>query len=183
MVRYLRKGTCLLGVVGLIATLHGTPLTFANLNPNAAGLEEVLVGLTSPKSIESFLQKNFQYIEDNALFETVDYWQEPSQFLSRGMGDCEDFALFSKLALERLGFEASVVSVYGPDGYAHTVTVFEDASGLHVMNEDRLYLYRARSIEDALSRISPFWIWASIAERRGERGWPLNDFTNPNIKK
>lgn len=137
--------------------------------------------IKTPKELSKFLKKNFDFVFDEDLFSTTDYWQSPEEFWENKKGDCEDYAVFSKAVLENLGFKATIISLYGPDGYAHTVTVFEDEIGFNVMNEDRLYRYGASSIEEAVSKIFPDWTWAGIARLQGTRGWMIRELHNPAL--
>ena len=125
------------------------------------------------------MKKKFDFVLDEDQFGTADYWQSPEEFWQNKKGDCEDYAVFSKTVLENLGFEATIISLYGPDGYAHTVTIFKDENGYSVMNEDRLYRYGTATLEEAVSRIFPDWTWAGIARLQGTRGWLIRELHNP----
>ena len=65
------------------------------------------------------------YISDTKNYAIQDYWATPYQFLSRAMGDCEDFAAAKYLALRELGFRSNQLRlVVGYDRVrdgAHTV--------------------------------------------------------------
>lgn len=135
--------------------------------------------LSTPRELARFLAKNFDFVEDQKLFGLIDHWQTPEQFWQRRAGDCEDYALFSKRVLERMGREAWVISFYGEGGFAHTVTLFKEKGFYNVMNEDRLHEFRAKTIEEALSLVHADWLWGAVAERRGGRGWPLRRMLNP----
>ena len=142
-------------------------------------LEKTLVKLRSPEAITEFMRQRFQAKEDSALLGKDEYWQSPEEFLSRGAGDCEDFALFAQVALSKIGIEAQVISLYAPAGYAHTVAVFKQNGVYNVINDGRLYRYGTLNLEEALTRVRPDWIWASQAERRDSRGWSLLLIRNP----
>lgn len=43
------------------------------------------------------------YKKDQEIWGKKDYWAKPSEFLRKGAGDCEDFALAKLYALEKLG--------------------------------------------------------------------------------
>ncbi len=146
-------------------------------------LPELMNGLKSPEDVEKFLRRHFNFREDQQLFGTFDYWQTPEEFWQKRAGDCEDFAIFSQYALQKLGIDAHVVSIYGRGGYAHTVTLFVDGDGYSVMNEDRLYRFRSRNLEDVLTRLYPEWTWAAVAEQRGTRGFLLREIRNPRLQQ
>ncbi len=154
--------------------------TTAPLGATAAvSLTAALAPLSSPHAVAHFLSKNFTFGEDTRLFGEPDHWQTPEEFWVRGVGDCEDYALLARLALEQLGYEAHVVSFYGADDLGHTVTIFRDGGDYRILNEDRLEPIRAASLEEALSTLNPGWTWAAIAEQRGTRGWMVREIRNP----
>ena len=142
-------------------------------------ISQVSEKIHSPKDLSKFLKKNFKFVNDDKQFGQIDYWQTPEEFLKNRKGDCEDYALFSKTILQSLGYEAFVVSFYGANGFAHTVTVFGKDGKYSVMNEDRLKNYEASNIEIALSKIFRDWTWGSIARQEGTRGWSIRMLTNP----
>jgi len=43
------------------------------------------------------------YKQDKQVWGKNDYWAKPSEFLKKGAGDCEDFALAKLYALQKLG--------------------------------------------------------------------------------
>lgn len=172
--RYLRSFLFL-----IICVCLGTqPLPAQWMSPSFLP-DQLGIGLTSPKAISKFIKTNFEFVEDRQLFGQVDYWQSPKEFWERKAGDCEDFALLAESLLKSIGYEAHTVSIYGPDGYAHTVAIFKDANRYHVMNEGRLYRFRAKSLPQAISRIHHNWTWAAIAEQKGTRGWLKEKIINP----
>merc|ERR1712130_91548 len=55
-----------------------------------------------------FWNRHIRYLDDNKLNELAlpldkDFWQTPKQSLTRGFGDCEDFAIAKYFTLLRLG--------------------------------------------------------------------------------
>ncbi len=132
----------------------------------------------SPEDISKILKNEFRFVDDEKLFGRSDYWQSPEEFWNRKAGDCEDYALFAQQALTHLGFEAYVISIYGEGGYAHTIAVFKQNGKFNVVNEDRLLNFQADSLEEALTQVFHQWTWASIAERREGRGWPIRILSN-----
>ena len=133
-------------------------------------LSEAVARAATPNDVVGLMRKEFSFVEDARLFGTADYWQKPEELWRRKSGDCEDFALFAQYALARHGIESYVVSFYGINHYAHTVTVFKQNGKYNVINQDRLYDCRAPSLEAALSHINPRWIWGGIARQNGNRG-------------
>jgi predicted transglutaminase-like cysteine proteinase len=51
------------------------------------------------------------YDTDRKLYGRLDYWADPAETLSRGAGDCEDFAILKMAALERLGVPSQSMSL------------------------------------------------------------------------
>lgn len=165
--------TLILCSTGLYASPLSAPLTF----------HSVIAGLNTPNALVHYMQDHFSFKDDEPLFGTADYWQSPEEFWQRKEGDCEDFALFAKRIFDLHGVESYVVSFYGDANFAHTVTVFKTEDERYsVINENKLYNYKAESIEAALTHIYPAWSWGGIAEKRGTRGWMVERLTNPNYE-
>lgn len=143
-------------------------------------LDQAIESVSTPKEVAHFMKKVFTFTEDEKLFRGTDYWQSPEEFWKRRRGDCEDFALFVQYILRKHGVKGDVVSIYGANGYAHTVFIFQKEGRYDVINEDRFYPYKAKSLEEAVRRVYPYWTWAAIAERRNGRGGSLRTITNPS---
>lgn len=135
--------------------------------------------IRSPKDLSKYMRKNFKFVEDADNFNKVDYWQSPKEMLENKKGDCEDFAVFAHEALTELGIESQMVSMYGKNRFAHTVTVFKQDGKYSVFNDGRLYNYDTDKIEEVLTRIEATWIWAAYTERKNDRGWMNGIFYNP----
>ncbi|MBN1688836.1 MAG: transglutaminase-like cysteine peptidase [Candidatus Omnitrophica bacterium] len=142
-------------------------------------LENTLESIQNPQDLVQLMRDHFKFVDDYDLFGTLDYWQSPEEFWASKTGDCEDYALFAKFVLEKKGMEAFVVSLYGPHGYGHTITLYREKERFNVINEDRLYQYESKTVEEALSRVNPQWTWGAFAEQKGTRGWPLRTIKNP----
>lgn len=164
----------------LSAFVFASPLQAAAITESSPSYTQAVQWIKTPKELSKFMKKNFKFVFDEKLFGSIDYWQSPEEFWTNRKGDCEDYALFSKAILEKLGYKASVVSLYGADGYAHTVTVFEDHGTFNVMNEDRLYRFQSSNLEEAITRIFPDWTWGGIARLQGTRGWLVRELHNPS---
>lgn len=135
----------------------------------------------TPKAIADFLHRHFTFMRDQDLFGEIEYWQAPEEFLTRRAGDCEDYALMARELLVRNGIEAHVFSLFGEEGYAHTVCVFADERGRYnVMNQDKLRYYRAPTLETLASQMYPGWTFGGITERTGIRGRLVKEITNPH---
>ena len=55
------------------------------------------------EKINSFFNKNIFFVDDINLYGVKDYWATPVEFLSRGAGDCEDFAIAKYFSLKIMG--------------------------------------------------------------------------------
>ena len=77
-----------------------------------------------------------RYLSDQASWGVEDYWETPGEFIRRGSGDCEDFAIAKYLALRRLGWSpdvlriAAVVDVNGNIGHAVLVATYRGSTYL-----------------------------------------------------
>ena len=146
-------------------------------SPQPGGLDEIARRYPTPERLAAFLKERIVFKEDQQLFGTEDYWQQPEEFLNRGAGDCEDYALLAQEILKRQGKEAFVLSLYGDENYAHTVCVFVEQGCSHVINQDRVIRYGARSIEELATDLYPRWKWAAIARRVCTRGQAIRKIT------
>lgn len=152
--------------------LIGQPLIAAASAPSEAPrLDELAHRYTTPSAIAAFLRQGFTVQQDMELFGEADHWQSPEEFVARRAGDCEDFAMLARELLRRNWIKADLLSVYGADGYAHTVCVFVDPHGWYnVIDQGTLRSYRAPSMEVLTSRLHPGWITAGLTEADGTRG-------------
>lgn len=144
-----------------------------------APLEQAAASHPTPDAVADFLQHHFTFQRDADLFGEIDRWQSPEDFLQRRVGDCEDYALLAQELLRRNGIEAYVFSLFGPEGYAHTVSVFVDEDGRYnVINQGTLRRYRASSLDVVAAEINPAWTVGMIAEQDGTRGRIVREIVN-----
>ncbi|MEA3498908.1 MAG: transglutaminase-like cysteine peptidase, partial [Campylobacterota bacterium] len=54
------------------------------------------------KTVNDFFNK-IRYMSDRRVWKRKDYWASPFEFLGRGAGDCEDFAIAKYFALRAVG--------------------------------------------------------------------------------
>ena len=136
---------------------------------------------TNPEAVATFLRHDFTFTRDAKLFGQEDYWQTPEEFASRRRGDCEDYALLAQALLQRNGIRAYVVSLFGEDGYAHTVSAFVDAQGRYnAINQGTLRYYHAPSLEALASAINPSWTFGGIVEQDGTHARFVTQLINPD---
>jgi predicted transglutaminase-like cysteine proteinase len=67
-------------------------------------------GLTEQEKlnhVNTFFNANVQFIDDQALWDLKDYWATPLETLSKGGGDCEDYAIAKYFTLKKLGVDES----------------------------------------------------------------------------
>lgn len=55
------------------------------------------------KVVNDFINKSIVYTEDRDNYHMNDYWASPTEALTRGYGDCEDYALAKYFTLKQLG--------------------------------------------------------------------------------
>ena len=132
----------------------------------------------TPKAVAAFLRKEFTFQRDEELFGEVDHWQTPEEFAARKVGDCEDYALLAQALLRRNGIEAYVFSLFGEEGYAHTVSVFVEDGRYNVINQGKIRYYRAKSLEALASALYPSWTFGGIVEQDGTRGRMVRAISN-----
>ncbi len=166
------------------------PRTYSSLTPRTdlqliqPSREESLIDhlartYRTPQTIAKFLHDEFTFKQDKDLFGEVDYWQTPQEFAVRKSGDCEDYALLAETLLRRNGIEAYVFSVFGDDGYAHTISIFRDEKGRYnAINQGAVRYYRAKSLEALASQLYPSWNFAGIVEPDGKRGRMVREIRN-----
>jgi len=171
----IRKSLALILAVILICPAGYSQMQALLLNPS-------LVKIHSPEDLSKYMRKNFKFVEDDKNFGKTDYWQSPQEMLDLKKGDCEDFALFADAALKELGFESYVISIYGKNRFAHTVTVFKQDGKYRVLNDGKLYKYDTDKIDEVLTKIESQWIWAAFTERKKDRGWINGIFYNSDFQ-
>jgi len=163
-----------LGVLGSSGNARAEPLPV-----NPPQLQQVALSHPTPEAIASFLRAEFIFQRDEDQFGEIDHWQSPEEFLQRRVGDCEDYALLAQALLRRNGIEAYVFSLFGAQGYAHTVSVFVDQDGRYdVINQGKLQHIRAASLEGVAAALNPAWTRGMIAEQDGTRGRIVREIIN-----
>ena len=58
------------------------------------------------EAVNLYVNSRVHFVEDSVQYRTADYWAPAAQTLSRGKGDCEDFAIAKLAMLRRAGFAA-----------------------------------------------------------------------------
>ena len=57
------------------------------------------------RAVNSAVNKHLNYASDQQVWGTGDYWATPAEIVSRGYGDCEDFAITKYWLLRGLGYQ------------------------------------------------------------------------------
>lgn len=101
------------------------------------------------RATNQFFNDAVQYADDIELWGASDYWASPLQMLSKGAGDCEDYALgkyFSLLAMGmppsklRMVFVRAMLDGAGGRGQAHMVLAYYPAPDSEPLILDNLVL-------------------------------------------
>ena len=150
-------------------------------SPGFPLLTQLASAYRTPKAIATLLRDQFTFKRDVELFGEADHWQSPEEFVKQKVGDCEDYALLAQALLRRNGIEAYVVSLFGQEGYAHTVCVFKDErSRYNLIDVDKIRYPKAVSLQALASWLYPGWTFGGIVKQAGVRGQMLQQITNPH---
>lgn len=96
------------------------------------------------KPINTFFNRSILYREDRETWSQLDYWASPLEMLSRGQGDCEDFAIAKYFALMAAGVPSTKMRlVYvraqtGAVSQAHMVLAYYEEPGAEPLILDNL---------------------------------------------
>ena len=148
-------------LVLVTATILISAKANAQLPVRTLSFAETVSPLNTPEKIASYLWKHFAFEHDQRLFGKADYWQSPSEFLSRGRGDCEDFAVFAAEALKTHKIPAFILNIYG-QRYAHTICIFKLAGKYGAIDGTKVLKATNDDLKGLISEIQPFWEKAAI---------------------
>ncbi|NTV09951.1 MAG: transglutaminase [Zoogloea sp.] len=59
------------------------------------------------RRVNEFFNRRIRFDSDQSVWGVVDYWATPLEFLGRGAGDCEDYAISKYFTLRELGVPES----------------------------------------------------------------------------
>jgi predicted transglutaminase-like cysteine proteinase len=132
-----------------LAAQREGPRAVASVNMLLPLLREVgtLDDLARLQQINEFFNRHVQFSDDTAVWGQHDHWASPLETLSRGAGDCEDFAIakyFSLLAAGVPGVRLRLVYVRalvgGPGGVLtpHMVLAYHATPGAEPLILDNL---------------------------------------------
>jgi predicted transglutaminase-like cysteine proteinase len=90
--------------------------------------------------VNAMVNTSIRYRSDASVYRKRDYWAGPRETLSRGSGDCEDFAILKMTALRRAGLPASRVSLVvlrdNDRGVFHAVVAVSGNSGRFILDNN-----------------------------------------------
>jgi predicted transglutaminase-like cysteine proteinase len=55
--------------------------------------------------VNDFFNQRTRFVDDSKLWNVKDYWATPLEFLVKGAGDCEDYAIAKYFTLKALGID------------------------------------------------------------------------------
>ena len=125
--------------------------------------------LSTPDAVARFMQRHFRYTEDIDQFGQADYWQTPEEMLKNREGDCEDFALFAKAALEKHGYQVLLFSIYS-EKQAHTVAVYWKDGEKGIFDLDRIVRETDGKLSDIGTRFDRKWDYLGVMRQEGSLG-------------
>lgn len=81
---------------------------------------------------------SFKYVSDYKQYKKNDYWATRKEFILKGRGDCEDFAIAKYFTLINAGIDKSklslVLSTY--KGNSHIVLVYKDSNRIFYLDNN-----------------------------------------------
>lgn len=63
------------------------------------------------EKVNSFFNGLIEFVDDIDLYGVRDYWATPIEFLARGAGDCEDFAIAKFFTLKMMGVKEDKLNI------------------------------------------------------------------------
>ena len=63
------------------------------------------------QQVNDFFNRNLSFADDATLWRKKDYWATPAEFICRGAGDCEDFAIAKYFTLLEMGVSDSKLRI------------------------------------------------------------------------
>jgi len=138
------------------------------------------------KRVNEFFNRKIQFGEDQATWGENDYWATPLEFMGRGVGDCEDFAITKYFALrslnvpnDRLRITYVKARIGGPRSdvtQAHMVLgYYEDPAGEPLILDNLITELRPASRRSDLMPVFSFnseglWTGSGAAEKKDASG-------------
>ena len=202
------------GVIGLSSAVVSASSLPVNLPPPSKPVattqrldawEQLITRLRSASDAEQIKAVNqffnsLRFRSDQTVWGMEDYWASPSEFLNRGTGDCEDYAIAKYITLRRLGFDDSRLRLAYVRSLtlrqAHMVLLVDAGQGKRVVldnltsaiqapsrrgdlepvysfNSTGLWLLSREYAEQRIGQASRLNHWVSLQEKSKNPGiWP-----------
>jgi predicted transglutaminase-like cysteine proteinase len=138
------------------------------------------------KRVNEFFNRKIQFGEDQAVWGENDYWATPLEFMGKGVGDCEDFAITKYFALrslnvpnDRLRITYVKARIGGPRSdvtQAHMILgYYEDPAGEPLILDNLITELRPASRRTDLMPVFSFnseglWTGSGAAEKKDSAG-------------
>jgi predicted transglutaminase-like cysteine proteinase len=138
------------------------------------------------KRVNEFFNRKIQFGEDQAVWGENDYWATPLEFMGKGVGDCEDFAITKYFALrnlnvpnDRLRITYVKARIGGPRSdvtQAHMILgYYEDPAGEPLILDNLITELRPASRRTDLMPVFSFnseglWTGSGAAEKKDASG-------------
>lgn len=114
------------------------------------------------------------YRRDSDIHRVVDYWAMPSQTLSSGIGDCEDYAILKMAVLAKAGVPANSMSLVvlrdERRGVYHAVLAIRTSAGSYILDNLNSAVLRDVDLPDYMPLYSVSDGRGFIYGRRGGKG-------------
>jgi Transglutaminase-like superfamily len=149
-------------------------------DPEQAWLVDLTLDLDSPDAVATFMRRKFTFRHDEELYGVPEYFATPQEFLTRGAGDCDDWAWFAAEALRERGFATWLMSVWRPEpddagNTGHMVAAYLTREGWSYVSSDGHVPAHASSIAGLAAAVSPKWdgvsIWRFTGVHHGPSPW------------
>jgi predicted transglutaminase-like cysteine proteinase len=138
------------------------------------------------KRVNEFFNRKIQFGEDQAVWGENDYWATPLEFMGKGVGDCEDFAITKYFVLrslnvpnDRLRITYVKARIGGPRSdvtQAHMILgYYEDPAGEPLILDNLITELRPASRRTDLMPVFSFnseglWTGSGAAEKKDASG-------------
>lgn len=138
------------------------------------------------KRVNEFFNRKIQFGEDQAVWGENDYWATPLEFMGKGVGDCEDFAITKYFVLrslnvpnDRLRITYVKARIGGPRSdvtQAHMILgYYEDPAGEPLILDNLITELRPASRRTDLMPVFSFnseglWTGSGAAEKQDASG-------------
>lgn len=132
------------------------------------------------RNVNAFFNR-YRYKSDAYNWQTVEYWATFQEFMSKGSGDCEDFALAKYYTLRKLGIPATKLKLVTGKylGQGHMVLLYyKEDNSPYILDKNNRYLIKLSESkrfkpETYFNEISYGLFDKSIAPKRVQKEYEL----------